>query len=75
MKRFGLTNYDQVDSLMNYFKYIIIKSMHYEDYSGDYEMNTFARILLKVMGNTYDFLYENVPFELTSRYMAAEIEV
>lgn len=37
-------------------------------------MNTFARILLKTMTNTYDNLRYEVPFEITSRYLTANIE-
>lgn len=38
-------------------------------------MNTFARILLKTMTVSYGTLRDQVPFEITSRYLTAYIDV
>lgn len=37
LKRFGLEEYAQVDSLMNYFKYLVKAQIDFTDLGGTYE--------------------------------------
>lgn len=59
---------------MGYFKYIIKNAVDMQQIGGSYEYNAFARVLLKTMNETYSQLKSKVPFEITSRYLAAYFE-
>lgn len=60
---------------MGYFKYITERFVKYEDRDGDYEANTFARLMLKAINQSYTTLLYNIPFELAARYITAYNEV
>eukprot|EP00347_Sterkiella_histriomuscorum_P017232 403350176 len=75
IKRFQIASNDQIDSLMGYFKYITARFVTYEDRGGDYEVNTFARLMLKAIDLSYNSLLTQVPFELAARYITAYNEV
>ena len=36
LKRFGFSDYSQIDSLMGYFKYIVKDQVEYKDIGGTY---------------------------------------
>ena len=75
MKRFAISDQSQIDSLIGYFKYIMAGQLNFKDYNGTYEHNVFARLMLKAMKASTSVLTEQLPFDLTSRYMAAYFEV
>lgn len=41
---------------MSYFKWITERFVKYSDRGGDYDANTFARLMLKTIGNSYNTL-------------------
>lgn len=59
---------------MKYFKDIVAKFVEQSDVGGTYEINAFARLMLKTMTTSYNTLATMVPFELTSRYLTGYIE-
>lgn len=60
---------------MSYFNYITERFVKYEDRGGDYEANTFARLMLKTIDLSYNTLLTRLPFELASRYITAYNEI
>jgi len=52
-KQFQIVDKTTIDALYQYFNWIIGKFVTLEDIGGDYEANTFARLMLKTMTTSY----------------------
>lgn len=74
MTRFGFANENEIAAIMGYFDMIVREQVLLSDMNGSYEQSSFARLMLKAMNDSFSVLQNQVPFEITSRYLAAYIE-
>ena len=74
IKRFSLT-VDQIDALMGYFDMIMKEQILLSDIGGSYEQSVFSKLIIKTMNDSYSVIQQQVPFEVTTRYLAAYMEV
>ena len=74
-KRFNLGTQTQIDSIIQYFNQIVKDQVEYQAYQGKYEETAFAKLIIKTLNSSFYQIEQKVPFELTSRYMAASMEI
>jgi hypothetical protein len=75
IKRFNLDNPTVVQSMYGYLNYIIEGWLGYKEIDGSYEKNALAQLIAKSMSTSMKYLEDNVPFELTSRYLATYMSI
>ena len=61
--------------MYKYLNYIIQGWLNYQEIDGSYEKNALAQLIAKSMSTSMKYLEDNVPFELTSRYLATYMSI
>lgn len=75
LKRFAIKNIDEIHAFKGYFDLIVNEQVLLADISGSYSQQAFSKLVLKAMNDSFSVIQKQVPFEVTSRYLAAFIEV
>lgn len=75
LKIFNLATVTQIDSLIGYFHQVTGDQVEYLGYNGKYEQTAFSKLIIKTLNDSYVNIQQRVPFELTSRYMAASMQL
>jgi hypothetical protein len=75
LKIFNLATVTQIDSLIGYFHQVTGDQVEYQSYHGKYEQTAFSKLIIKTLNDSYASIQQKVPFELTSRYVAASIQL
>ena len=56
---------------MGYFDMIMKEQILLSDIGGSYEQSVFSKLIIKTMNDSYSVIQQQVPFEVTTRYLAA----
>ena len=75
LKIFNLATVTQIDSIIGYFHQVTGDQVEYQGYHGKYEQTAFSKLIIKTLNDSYVNIQKKVPFELTSRYMAASMQL
>lgn len=73
-KRFLITENEQVDELMGYFKSLNTQYMALEGYGGNIQYNSYAQLFRAPIVKAQEMLEVFLPFQLASRWVAGTLK-
>lgn len=75
ISRFNMINETEIDAIIGYFNQIVKDQIQYSAIGGTYEQSAFAKLIVKALNNSFMDVQMNTLYELTSRYVAAALQV